>query len=234
MKDKIVLITGGTSGYGKAMAKRFAQEGAKVIIAARHKDALDRTAEEIGCDCLCMDVTDYDAWIKTRRYILEKYGRIDVLINNAGGGVAIKPVAEQTKDEIDRAILLNLNSVIYASNVFASVFRQQGAGTIINMSSVCAKQCWPDWSVYAAAKAGVLNFSKGLYVELQPYGVRVTCLIPAAAATGFQNAAGLSAVDNQLGTDDVAQMALMICKLPERAVVEEVTVWGIDQVVNPL
>lgn len=85
MKDKIVLITGGTSGYGKAMAKRFVQEGAKVIIAARHKDALDRTTEEIGCDCLRMDVTDYDAWIKTRNYILEKYGRIDVLINNAGG-----------------------------------------------------------------------------------------------------------------------------------------------------
>ena len=181
-----------------------------------------------------MDVTDFAAWHSARAYVEEKYGRLDVLINNAGGGVAIKPVAEQTKAEIDRAILLNLNSVIYAANTFAPLFMAQRAGTILNMSSVCARQCWPEWSVYAAAKAGVLNFSKGLYTELQPYGVRVTCLIPAAASTGFQKASGIGEVNNILGTDDIAQTALFICKLPPRAVVEDVTVWGIDQVVNPL
>lgn len=234
MNGKIVFITGGTSGYGKAMAKRFAQEGARVIIAARKQEELDAVSREIGCDALRMDVTDFAAWHSARAYVEEKYGRLDVLINNAGGGVAIKPVAEQTKVEIDRAILLNLNSVIYAANTFAPLFMAQRAGTILNMSSVCARQCWPEWSVYAAAKAGVLNFSKGLYTELQPYGVRVTCLIPAAASTGFQKASGISEVNNILGTDDIAQTALFICKLPPRAVVEDVTVWGIDQVVNPL
>ncbi len=234
MKGKIIFITGGTSGYGRAMAELFSKEGACVIIAARHQEELEKTAREIGCDTLQMDVTDYAAWEKARKVITEKYGRIDVLINNAGGGVAIKPVAEQTKEEIDRAILLNLNSVIYGSNVFAPVFQSQKSGTIINISSVCARQCWPTWSVYAAAKAGVLNFSKGLYTELQPYNIRVTCIIPAAAATGFQRASGIADVDNILGTEDIAQTALYICKLPARAVVEDVTVWGIDQVVNPL
>lgn len=234
MNGKIVFITGGTSGYGKAMAKRFVQEGARVIIAARKQEELDVVSREIGCDALRMDVTDFAAWHSARTYVEEKYGRLDVLINNAGGGVAIKPVAEQTKVEIDRAILLNLNSVIYAANTFAPLFMAQRAGTILNMSSVCARQCWPEWSVYAAAKAGVLNFSKGLYTELQPYGVRVTCLIPAAASTGFQKASGIGEVNNILGTDDIAQTALFICKLPPRAVVEDVTVWGIDQVVNPL
>ena len=234
MNGKIVFITGGTSGYGKAMAKRFVQEGARVIIAARKQEELDAVSREIGCDALRMDVTDFAAWHSARTYVEEKYGRLDVLINNAGGGVAIKPVAEQTKVEIDRAILLNLNSVIYAANTFAPLFMAQRAGTILNMSSVCARQCWPEWSVYAAAKAGVLNFSKGLYTELQPYGVRVTCLIPAAASTGFQKASGIGEVNNILGTDDIAQTALFICKLPPRAVVEDVTVWGIDQVVNPL
>ena len=234
MKDKIVFITGGTSGYGKAMAKLFTAEGAKVIVAARRQEELDKTAQELGCDTLRMDVTDFAAWENARDYIMGKYGRIDVLINNAGGGVAIKEVVEQTKDEIDRAIMLNLNSVIYSANVFAPVLKEQKGGTVINMSSVCARQCWPAWSVYAAAKAGVLNFSKGLYTELQPYGVRVTCLIPAAAATGFQRASGIANVDNILGVDDIAQTALYICKLPARAVVEDVTVWGIDQVVNPL
>lgn len=234
MKNKIVFITGGTSGYGKAMAKIFTEEGAKVIVAARRQEELDQTAQEIGCETLCMDVTNFEAWMVARDFIMEKHGRIDVLINNAGGGVAIKNVVDQTKDEIDRAILLNLNSVIYAANVFAPVFQKQCSGTIINMSSVCARQCWPEWSVYAAAKAGVLNFSKGLYTELQPYGVRVTCLIPASAATRFQAASGIDDVVRKLSTDDIAQTALFICKLPSHAVVEDITVWGIDQVVNPL
>lgn len=234
MQGKIVLITGGTSGYGKAMAETFVKAGASVVIAARSQTELEETAREAGCDTFCMDVTDYGAWQRVRDYILKKYGRIDVLINNAGGGIAIRNVAQQTREEIDRAIALNLNSVIYAANVFAPVFTGQKSGTIINVASVCAKECWPEWSVYAAAKAGVLNFSKGLYTELQPDGVRVTCLIPAAAATRFQSAAGIADVDVKLGTDDIARTALFICQLPARAVVEEVTVWGIDQVVVPL
>ena len=234
MENKVVFITGGTSGYGEAMARLFTQEGAKVIIAARKENELAEKSKEIGCDALKMDVTDFDAWGKAKAYILEKYGRIDVLINNAGGGVAIKPVSEQTREEIDRAIKLNLNSVIYAAHTFAPVFMEQKGGSIINISSVCAHHCWPEWSVYASAKAGVLNFSKGLYNELQPYGVRVSCLIPAAAATRFQKESGIPDVDNILGTEDIAQTALFICTLPPRAVVEEVTVWGIDQVVNPL
>lgn len=234
MKGKIVLITGGTSGYGRAMAETFAREGAKVVIAARGEEKLREVAQSVGCDAFRMDVTDYDAWLAVRRYVTEKYGRIDVLINNAGGGVAIKPVKDQTRAEIDGAIALNLNSVIYAAQVFAPMFIEQRGGTIINLSSVCAKECWPEWSVYASAKAGVLNFTKGLYTELQPYGVRATCLIPAAAATDFQRAAGIADEHKLLSPQDIAETALFICRLPAHAVVEDVTVWGVDQVVVPL
>lgn len=83
MKDKIVFITGGTSGYGKAMAKLFTDEGAKVIIAARKLNDLAQTAAEIGCDAMRMDVTDFGAWKDARDSIMEKHGRIDVLINDA-------------------------------------------------------------------------------------------------------------------------------------------------------
>lgn len=234
MKGKIVLITGGTSGYGKGMAELFTKEGAQVIIAARREAELKAVAAEIGCDAYQLDVTDYDAWQGIRDYITGKYGRIDVLINNAGGGVAIKDVDQQTKAEIDGAITLNLNSVVYAASIFAPVFKAQKEGTIINISSVCARHCWPAWSVYAAAKTGVHSFSKSLYTELQPYGVRVTCLIPAAAATGFQSAAGIDDENKKLSPADIAQTALYICSLPAHVTVEDVTVWGIDQVVVPL
>ena len=108
-------------------------------------------------------------------FISEKYGKLDVLVNNAGGGVAIKEVAKQTIDEIDAVIRLNLNSVIYGCREFADMMKSQKSGTMINISSVCARECWPEWSVYAAAKAGVLNFSKGMYlVKCSP----ITCGFP--------------------------------------------------------
>ena len=166
--------------------------------------------------------------------IKEKYGRLDVLINNAGGGIAIKAVSEFTVGEIDATVKLNLNSVIYGCRAFADMMKEQKCGTMINISSVCARQCWPAWSVYAAAKAGVLNFSKGMYVEMQPYNVRVTCVIPGAASTGFQSACGIPEVNNALQAEDVAATVLGIANLPQRAVIEDVTVWGIDQVVIPL
>lgn len=234
MKDRVVVITGGTSGYGRAMAMRFHEAGARVLITARDKDRLQDTARTIGCDGLPMDVTDHYGWARLVDHVTEQHGRIDVLINNAGGGVAIKPAWEQTKETIDATIALNLTSVIYGCSAFAPMLRQQRGGTVINLSSVCAQHCWPDWSVYAAAKAGVLNYSKGLYTELQPYRVRVTCLIPAAAATGFQQGAGIAAENKELSADDIAQTALYIARLPAHAVVEQVTVWGVDQVVQPL
>jgi NADP-dependent 3-hydroxy acid dehydrogenase YdfG len=231
----VVLITGATSGYGKAMAKTFHAAGAKVIIAARHKEALESTAKEIGgIDTLQLDVTNFSQWQAALETVKKQYGKLDVLINNAGGGVAIKNIEDQTKEEIDSAINLNLISVIYAAHVFTPLFKKQKSGTIINVASVCATHAWPAWSVYAAAKAGVLNFSKGLYTELQTFGVRVSCIIPAAASTGFQKNANLEASGAKLEPQSIADTALYIASLPPNAVVEDVTVWGIDQVVSPL
>jgi NADP-dependent 3-hydroxy acid dehydrogenase YdfG len=235
LNNQVVLITGGTSGYGKAMAKMFHKAGAKVIIAARHRDSLDATAGEIGgIEAIELDVTNFSQWQDVYSLVQDRYKRLDVLINNAGGGVAIKNIEDQSREEIDDALSLNLSSVIYAANVFTPLFKKQKSGTIINIASVCATHAWPAWSVYAAAKAGVLNFSKGLYTELQPFGVRVSCIIPAAASTGFQKSAGLGETDNQLSPDSIAETALFIAGLPPNAVVEDVTVWGIDQVVTPL
>ncbi|HPF55950.1 MAG TPA: SDR family oxidoreductase [Clostridiales bacterium] len=235
MKDKIVLITGGSQGYGKAMAKRFVEGGATVIIAAKNLGKLEAAKQETGCaELFSMDVTSPADWERVKKFIEEKYGRLDVLINNAGGGVAIKEVTEQSIEEIDTAIKLNLNSVIYGSRAFAEMMKTQKSGTILNVSSVCAKEAWSAWSVYASAKSGVLNFSKGLYVELRPYNVRVTTLIPAAANTGFNGSAGIGEVPRLLKPEDIAELTYDICKMPNHVVVEEITIWGIDQEVNPL
>lgn len=233
--SRIVLITGASSGYGKATAKAFKDNGDTVIMAARNLEKLENAKKEIGGDlAISMDVTKSEDWKKTANIIKEKYGRLDILINNAGGGVTIKEVSEFTTDEIDDTIKLNLNSVIYGCRAFADMMKVQKSGTMINISSVCARQCWPTWSVYAAAKAGVLNFSKGMYLEMQPYNVRVSCVVPSSASTGFQSACGIGETTDQLLPEDIADTVLYIANLPQRAVVEDVTVWGIDKQINPL
>ena len=187
--SRIVLITGASSGYGKATAKAFKDNGDTVIMTARNLDKLEKARIEVGGDvAVSMDVTKPEDWEMILSVVKEKYGRLDILVNNAGGGITIKEVSEFTTDEIDETIKLNLNSVIYGCKTFANMMKEQKSGTMINISSVCARQCWPTWSVYAAAKAGVLNFSKGMYLEMQPHNVRVTCVVPSSASTGFQSA----------------------------------------------
>ena len=233
--SRIVLITGASSGYGKATAKAFKENGDTVIMTARNADRLNSACEEIGGDmAVAMDVTNADDWARLYALVNEKYGKLDILVNNAGGGITIKEVAKQTIAEIDAVIKLNLNSVIYGCRTFANMMKAQNCGTIINISSVCAKECWPTWSVYAAAKAGVLNFSKGMYLEMQPYNIRVSCVIPSSARTGFQSACGIDETTDKLKPEDIADTVLYIANLPQRAVVEDVTVWGIDKQVNPL
>lgn len=233
--NKIVFITGASSGYGKATAKAFKDNGDTVIMAARNAEKLEQARLEVGGDlAFSMDVTkpaDWDLAVKT---IMETYGRVDILVNNAGGGVTIQEVADFSIEEIDATIKLNLNSVIYGCRAFAPIMKAQKTGTMINISSVCARQCWPTWSVYAAAKAGVLNFSKGMYLEMQPYNVRVTCVVPSSASTGFQSACGIGETTDKLLPEDIAETVLYVANLPQRAVVEDVTVWGIDKQVNPL
>lgn len=233
--SRIVVITGASSGFGLATAKAFIKNGDTVVMTSNNEAQLVAACEKIGgAMTVVMDVTVPADWERLRKAVIEKYGKIDILINNAGAGLSIKEVSDQTIEEIDSIIKLNLTSVIYGCREFGNQFKAQKTGTIINLASICARQCWPTWTTYAAAKAGVLNFSKGFYLEMKPHNVRVSCVIPSSASTGFQKASGIGAVTDLLTTDDIAQTILYVCNLPQHAVVEDVTVFGIDKDICPL
>ena len=103
--NRIVLVTGATSGYGLATAYKFKAEGDTVIIASRNAEKVNKVVSDGGFDAgFTIDVTDYAAWLALKDFIMERYGRIDVLVNNAGGGVAIVDTVDQTKENIDKAI----------------------------------------------------------------------------------------------------------------------------------
>ncbi|TFG63434.1 MAG: SDR family oxidoreductase, partial [Spirochaetales bacterium] len=217
------------------IAQKLTAAGMKVIITARNRSSLEKAATEIGCDgFLVMDVTSPGDWETCLNQVKDRYGKLDVLVNNAGGGVKVTDTVNQTLEDIDASLSLNLSSVIYGSRIFGRLMKEKKSGLIINIASVCAAHAWPGWSVYAAAKAGVLAFSKGLYVELQPHKVRVTCLIPAAGSTDFMKHAGGANLEMKLMPEDIAEAAVYLCGLPDHVAVEEMTVWGIDQVVVPL
>ncbi len=233
--SRIVLITGGTSGYGLETAKLFQKNGDTVIVAARNLERVNKVVAENGfADGYSLDVTKYEQWAELRDKLVAKYGKVDVLINNAGGGVKLVNTVEQTKESIDEVIALNLTSSIYSSQLFAPYMIDQKDGVIINVSSICARHQWGTWTLYGAAKAGLLSFSKGLYTELRPHGVRVTCVLPGRASTGFQSNSGIEECEESMTAEDIANAIFYCANQPKGVVVEEITVWGMSQDVQPL
>ena len=237
LKGKVVVVTGGTSGFGKGTAQRFLAEGARVLITGSNEERLRQARESLGpVEALRADAADPDDWERLQAYVADRFGRIDVLVNNAGSGISVRPITEQSVADIDAIIRLNLGSVAYGCRVFGRMMKDQREGTIVNVSSACATEAWPNFSVYAAAKAGVVALSKGCYTELRPYNVRVTALIPGAGRTGFSAGAGLPepATPFWLEPKDVAEAIVHICRLPREIFVEEYRIWGMDQEVIPL
>ena len=158
------------------------------------------------------------------------------MVNNAGGAIELKEITEQNTETIDAIIALNLNSVIYGSRSFAMLMKKQKSGTIVNISSACATEAWPKFGAYSAAKAGVVAFSKGLYIELRPFGIRVTSIIPGAGRTNFSKNAGIAEPDTPfvLEAQDMAEVIYHVCSMPQHIEVEEYRFWGTDQEVIPL
>ena len=232
---KTVLITGATSGYGIETAKVFKRNGYITLIASRNSEKVEKCIEEFGCDKgYTLDVTDFDGWVKLKEEVVRDYGHLDVLVNNAGAGISIVNTVDQTRENIDAIIALNLTSSIYGSKVFAPVMIDRRDGVIINISSICARHQWASWTVYGCAKAGLLSFSKGLYAELRPYGIRVSCIMPGQASTGFQRGSGIGEVVESLRAEDIANAVWYCASQPKEVVIEEITVWGTSQDVQPL
>ena len=232
---RIVLITGATSGYGLETARLFKEQGDTVLIASRNEEKVKQTVLDYGFAAgYRLDVTKYEEWVTLKEKISQAFGTVDVLVNNAGGGVRLVNTVEQTKASIDEAIALNLTSSIYSSQIFAPGMIAQQDGVIINISSICARHQWGTWTIYGAAKAGLLSFSKGLYTELRPHGVRVTCVLPGRASTGFQSNSGIEECSETMTATDIANAVLYCANQPKGVVVEEITVWGTSQDVQPL
>lgn len=239
LTGRTAIVTGGSRGYGKGIAEALKESGASVWITGRDVKALRTAGEILGIHYRKADAASAEDWNSLIDEVMRERGSIDILINNAGGGVRIAPLDEQQDSEIEKSIAVNLTGAIAGCRRVVPVMKKQKSGTIINISSVCAKEAWPGWSIYSAAKAGLVQFSRCLYTELRDYGVRVTSLIPSWGATNFLEAANLQGFDpdtaaRAIQPRELGDLVVAICSLPPHLNIEDITLWPLVQKVEPL
>jgi NAD(P)-dependent dehydrogenase (short-subunit alcohol dehydrogenase family) len=243
LKGKVAVISGVGSGFAKATAELFARtDKVNLVIYDIDEAGLKATAavcEAAGSRVIAFkgDATRPETSERALKECLGAFGKVDFLINYAGGAVKVAPI-EEMDDAVNRRIIdLNLTSVIMSCRTFAPQLKKQGYGKIINVSSACDRRSWPGWSVYSAAKAGVNAFTKCLYTELRPAGVAVTLLVPGGSNTGFQKAAqGVNKFEWDEGLavrpEHFADMVYQTCALSRGGCVSEMLVYGLAQDVS--
>jgi NAD(P)-dependent dehydrogenase (short-subunit alcohol dehydrogenase family) len=242
LEGKIAIVTGGSRGYGAGIAESLARAGATVWITGRNRQRLSATAgrlSDLSIQFFQADASSPKDWNRLLTAVLNQHGRLDLLVNNAGEGVQIAPALEQTDAAIQQSLASNLTSAILGSCRAAAIMKQQQSGLIMNVGSVCAKHAWPGWSVYSAAKAGMLQFTRCLLTEMRPHHVRVTSLIPSWGQTEFTEAAGLESrtedILNQcISPNDLGTIVVQIASLPPHLVTEETIVWPMVQPLEQL
>jgi NADP-dependent 3-hydroxy acid dehydrogenase YdfG len=189
IKDKVVVITGASSGLGEATARHLAQHGAKLVLGARRLDRLQALARELslGDEAIVrMDVTNRAEVDSLVKRAIEVHGRVDVMLNNAG----LMPQAPLEKLDVadwDRMIDVNLKGVLYGIAAALPHMQRQKSGHFINVSSVAGHKFGPGFAVYAATKHAVRALSEGLRQEVKPYNIRTTVISPGAVATELPN-----------------------------------------------
>jgi len=172
------LITGGASGIGEASARLFKSEGASVVIADIQDQRGEKLAKEIGADYVHIDVSNEDEIRSGIDYAVEKYGRLDCMFNNAGIAGAIGDLDSVSVEMFDKTLAVNLRGVFLGTKYASRVMRKQGSGSIINTASVAAIRTGYGNHIYSASKAGVIQFTKSVAMELGESNIRVNCVLP--------------------------------------------------------
>lgn len=208
IEGKVVVITGASSGLGEAAARLLAEKGAKLVLGARRKERIDALVREIAgsggsAEAVATDVTvraDVEALVGTA---VERFGRVDVMINNAGV-MLVSPVERLKVEDWDRMIDVNIKGVLYGIAAVLPVMQRQKSGHLINVSSVAGHKVRPTSAIYSATKHAVRALSEGVRQELKAYKIRSTIISPGAVATEL--------VD-RITEDDIREAAQPILKM---------------------
>jgi len=228
IKNKVIIVTGASSGIGEATARQLGREGAKLVLAARRVDRLKSLAQEIlamgsGVETFVVqaDLSKLEDIQSLIKQTLDKYGRIDVLVNNAGfGRLDWLENLDPVKD-IQAQFDVNVLGVIQTTRQILPIMIKQRSGHIINMGSMAGLVATPTYTVYAASKHAVHGFSEALRREVKPWGIDVSMLYPGGVVTEFQSHAGIKRKTGAttpksllLTADQVASAVVLLIRRP--------------------
>ena len=183
LKGKISIITGAASGFGKGIAKKFSEEGALLILADINNDELKKVSKELKQDLFQVDVSISKSMKDLSEYVIKKYKKIDIMVNNAGITHLPMPLEKVSEEEFDKVFSVNSKSVFFCGKFFIPHMKKRKKGSILNIASTAGLSPRPKLNWYNATKGWMITATKAMAVELAPFNVRVNSLAPVAGET---------------------------------------------------
>jgi 3-hydroxy acid dehydrogenase/malonic semialdehyde reductase len=237
--NKTIFITGATSGFGKAIAKKFAAENWNCIITGRRTDRLNELAAQLSDNknikilLLAFDVTNKQEVFAAIDNLPGEWRSVDVAVNNAGLAAGRDPFDEASLDDWDTMIDTNVKGLLYVSKAIIPLMKEKGKGHIINIGSTAAKEVYKDGNVYCATKFAVNAISQAQRIDLLPHKIKVTCIHPGAAETEFslvrfkgdaQKAKAIYEGYEALQASDIADTVYYCSTLPEHVCINDLVI----------
>ncbi|PNE25104.1 NAD(P)-dependent oxidoreductase [Tannerella sp. oral taxon 808] len=236
----ITMITGATSGIGRATARVLAQDGHHLILTGRRRERLNALRDELSCDypngrflTLAFDVRSREAVEEAITNLPTEWQAIGTLINNAGLAVGLEPLHEGNPDDWERMIDTNIKGLLYVTRAVAPGMAARRAGHIVNLGSIAGREVYPGGAVYCATKHAVRALSQGMRQDLLPYGIRVSLICPGAVETEFslvrfkgdnQRAASVYDGYTPLTADDIARTIRFALNAPAHVDLQDILV----------
>jgi 3-oxoacyl-[acyl-carrier protein] reductase len=227
LENANILITGGTLGIGYATAKLLIGSGANVAITGRDEKRTMKAAGDLGAMPITADVANPNDVKRTFQAFMEEYGRLDVLINNAGIGLS-KPIDALTLDDFENIYRVNVFGAAMMASKAAEVFKKQNHGNIINIGSTAALKGYEGGSVYASSKAALRSMTQTWQNELRRYNVRVMLINPSEVTTAFgqPDRQERGPQPNKLRSEEIAWAIKSALQMDNRGFIPELTVWA--------
>ena len=234
LTGKVVAITGGGRGIGRAIAQSLAREGARVAVGDLDRASAEQTAEALGDPALGLgvDVTDHAGLIAFLDEVEQRLGPLDVLVNNAGI-MPVTPLVDESAESIARQLDINLRAVIHGTQEGMRRMVPRGTGHIVNMASIAGRSGFPHLATYCATKHGVVGLSEAARVELRDTGVEVSVVMPSVVRTELTTGLADSRV-KALEVDDVAREVLRALQVPRFDVFVPRSNGALLQITSPL
>jgi 3-oxoacyl-[acyl-carrier protein] reductase len=185
LQDKIAVVTGGASGFGEGIVRRFVDEGAKLVIADVNGEAASRLARGFGTGVMAFatDISLDENVSALASYVLDSFGRIDIVVNNAGIGQSPAPLEAMSDADFDRLLAVNQRAIFLTARHFVPAMKQAKSGVILNIASTAGVSPRPHLTWYNASKGWTITATRSMAVELAPFGVRVNAINPVAGET---------------------------------------------------